>query len=208
MENKWFPKDFGLQKEEDNGFPVMPKRKFKPGDKVRLAKDFADRMRDESGDFAQRMRTHIAKPLTVSKVDANGCVWIEGESIYAFNINWLEPWPVEDDAMFPEDRPINSKADFPVYKAPDPTVRESILQEADRIVNGDRQADYSDPVENFKHIAAIASAIRKKEFTAEDCCVVLMAVKLAREQFKHKRDSLVDLAGYTEILHQIKEAGI
>lgn len=85
---------------------------------------------------------------------------------------------------------------------------QSILQEADRIVKGDRQADYGDTVANFKHIAGIASAIRKKEFTAEDCCVVLMAVKLAREQFKHKRDNLVDLAGYTEILHRIKEAGI
>lgn len=86
--------------------------------------------------------------------------------------------------------------------------KESILQEADRIVNGDRQVDYSDPVENFKHIAAIASAILKKELVPEDCAVVLMAVKLARETYKHKRDNLVDLAGYTEILHRIKEAGI
>ena len=84
--------------------------------------------------------------------------------------------------------------------------KESILQEADRIVNGDRQADYSDPVENFNHIAAIASVILNKELTPEDCAVVLMAVKLARENFKHKRDNLVDLAGYTEILHRIKEA--
>lgn len=82
---------------------------------------------------------------------------------------------------------------------------QSILQEADKIVKGDRQADYGDTVANFKHIANIASAIRQKQFTAEDCCVVLMAVKLAREQFKHKRDNLVDLAGYTEILNQIKE---
>ena len=85
---------------------------------------------------------------------------------------------------------------------------ESILSEAERIVNGDRQADYSDPVENFRHIAAIASAIRKKELTSEDCAVVLMAVKLARENFKHKRDNLVDLAGYTEILYRIKESEV
>jgi len=84
--------------------------------------------------------------------------------------------------------------------------RESILQEADRIVNGERQTDYSDPVENFKQIASIASAILKKELTSEDCAVVLMAVKLARENYRHKRDNLVDLAGYTEILHRIKEA--
>ena len=109
----------------------------------------------------------------------------------------------KENEWFPRDFEENS---MPKYHAPDPTVRESILREADRIVNGDRQADYSDPVENFKHIAAIASAIRKKELAPEDCAVVLMAVKLARENFKHKRDNLVDLAGYTEILHRIKEA--
>jgi hypothetical protein len=85
---------------------------------------------------------------------------------------------------------------------------ESILSEAERIVNGDRQADYSDPVENFKHISAIASSIRKKDLTSEDCAVVLMAVKLARENHKHKRDNLVDLAGYVEILNRIKESEV
>lgn len=82
----------------------------------------------------------------------------------------------------------------------------SVLQEADKIVNGERQADYSDPVKNFEHIAVIASTILKKDISPSDCCVVLMAVKLAREQFKHKRDNLVDLAGYTEILNRIKES--
>lgn len=82
---------------------------------------------------------------------------------------------------------------------------ESILSEAERIVNGDRQADYSDPVANFKHIAEIASAIMAKDITAEECCIVMIAVKLAREEYKHKRDNLVDLAGYVEILHRIKE---
>ena len=82
---------------------------------------------------------------------------------------------------------------------------ESILSEAERIVNGDRQADYSDPVENFKHIAAIASAISKKDISPTTCCIVMIAVKLARENYKHKRDNLVDLAGYVEILHRIKE---
>lgn len=112
----------------------------------------------------------------------------------------------KENKWFPKDfdgtvtSSYSSTADIPA--------RESILQEADRIVNGDRQVDYSDPVENFKHIAAIASAILKKELVPEDCAVVLMAVKLARETYKHKRDNLVDLAGYTEILHRIREAGI
>lgn len=82
---------------------------------------------------------------------------------------------------------------------------ESILSEADRIVNGERQADYSDPVANFRHISAIASAISKKGFSPTDCAIVMIAVKLARENYKHKWDNLVDLAGYVEILHRIKE---
>lgn len=116
----------------------------------------------------------------------------------------------KENKWFPKDFGLQKEEDngFPVYKAPDPPAKESILQEADRIVNGDRQADYSDPVENFRHIAAIASAILKKELVPEDCAVVLIAVKLARENYRHKRDNLVDLAGYTEILHRIKEAGI
>ena len=82
---------------------------------------------------------------------------------------------------------------------------ESILSEAERIVNGDRQADYSDPVANFKHISAIASSISKENLSPTVCAIVMIAVKLAREDYKHKRDNLVDLAGYVEILHRIKE---
>ena len=82
---------------------------------------------------------------------------------------------------------------------------ESVLSEAERIVNGDRQADYSDPVENFKHIASIASAISKEDLSPTTCAIVMIAVKLARENYKHKRDNLVDLAGYVEILNRIKE---
>lgn len=85
---------------------------------------------------------------------------------------------------------------------------ESILSEAERIVNGERQADYSDPVANFNRIASIASAIMAKDITAEECCIVMIAVKLARENHKHKRDNLVDLAGYVEILHRIKESEV
>ena len=82
----------------------------------------------------------------------------------------------------------------------------SILQEAEIILNGDRQADYSDPVENFQRISNITSAILDKVITPEECCVVLMAVKHARENFNHKRDNMVDLAAYAEILHRIKES--
>ena len=60
-------------------------------------------------------------------------------------------------------------------------------------------------MENFKHISAIASSISKENLSPTTCAIVMIAVKLARENYKHKRDNLVDLAGYVEILHRIKE---
>lgn len=129
----------------------------------------------------------------------------------------------KQDKWFHDDNVTTTKTGdgFTVYGNPPPTEgdkfkvtrgqdivyrAESILSEAERIVNGDRQADYSDPVENFKHISSIASAISKKDLSAVDCAVVMIAVKLARENHKHKRDNLVDLGWYVEILHRIKES--
>jgi hypothetical protein len=83
--------------------------------------------------------------------------------------------------------------------------KESILSEAERIVNGERQIDYDNPVSNFKNIAALASLLIGKELTPADCCKILMVVKLIREKHRHKRDNLVDLCGYTEILNRIND---
>lgn len=82
--------------------------------------------------------------------------------------------------------------------------KQSILITADSLVNGVRQTDYNDPVQNFNDIAQLASLLTQKNLTAEDCCLVLISLKLIRERFKHKEDNLIDLAGYTEILNRIK----
>lgn len=81
----------------------------------------------------------------------------------------------------------------------------SILEEAEKIRGGDRQSDYGDAVSNFKWIANIASEIRGKRFDAKDVVIIQIALKLSRERFKHKRDNLVDLCGYADILQRIEE---
>ena len=126
--------------------------------------------------------------------------WFHDDSVNTTRTNGL---PIYDGTT-----PPRTLADWQrwIDEHVEPLIKdESILSEAERIVNGDRQADYSDPVKNFSHIASIASAIMGKSVTAEECCIVMIAVKLARENYKHKRDNLVDLAGYVEILHRIKE---
>ena len=84
---------------------------------------------------------------------------------------------------------------------------ESILNEAESIVNGERAQDYGSAVESFGRIAQLASLLSGKELTAIDCCLVLKSVKLIRESFKHKRDNLVDECGYAELENRLREAG-
>lgn len=84
--------------------------------------------------------------------------------------------------------------------------KQTILDEAKAIVEGSRQADYGSPVEGFELIAKLASLITGKDLTPDDCCSVLIAVKLSRETFNHKRDNLVDLCGYAYILNEIKDS--
>ncbi len=82
---------------------------------------------------------------------------------------------------------------------------ESILLEAARIRSGERNADYGDAVENFRRIKEIANAITGLSLTEAQICKIMIAVKLARELHNHKRDNLVDLCGYAEILQLIEE---
>ena len=84
--------------------------------------------------------------------------------------------------------------------------KQSILDEAKAIVEGSRQSDYGDPVESFERIAKTASMITGKDLSPKECCAVLMAVKLVRESFAHKRDNLVDLCGYAHIMNEIMES--
>ena len=81
----------------------------------------------------------------------------------------------------------------------------NILQEADRLVSTERQKQYGSPHDNWAHTASIASSILKKELSAEDCIVVLLATKLSREIYKHKADNLIDICGYVKIWHMVKQ---
>lgn len=95
---------------------------------------------------------------------------------------------------------------FKEVKDMDEENNKSILSEAEEIVNGIRHSDYGDPVESFERIANTASMIAGRDLSPNECCAVLMAVKLVRESFAHKRDNLIDLCGYAYIMNEIKES--
>ena len=84
--------------------------------------------------------------------------------------------------------------------------KQSILSEAEEIVNGSRHSDYGDAANNFHRIANIVNSMYPQlGINAQQCCAVLMAVKLIREGFRHKRDNLVDLCGYAHVMNEIND---
>lgn len=74
--------------------------------------------------------------------------------------------------------------------------RTQILQTAERLVNGDRQAHYGPPQESFGTIAALWSAYIGHPITAADACNMMALLKIARLRNGPHTDSSVDGAGY------------
>ncbi|MCR4340948.1 MAG: DUF6378 domain-containing protein [Gemmatimonadaceae bacterium] len=77
----------------------------------------------------------------------------------------------------------------------------SILDEAQRIVDGPRRSTYGTPADNHGRTAVLWSAYlhargRPAALSAEDVCWLNVLQKLARELHGPNRDSLVDVVGY------------
>lgn len=79
----------------------------------------------------------------------------------------------------------------------------SILQEAGEVINGDRAIDYGDMKTSFENIAKGWSVIAGSEITDHQVGLMMIWLKTCRENNKHKRDNLVDLAGYAACLENI-----
>lgn len=86
---------------------------------------------------------------------------------------------------------------------------ESILDEASRITSGGRSVDYGHPYDDFKRIATMWSAIIGHTVHIDKVALCMIAVEISRECNSHKRDNLVDIAGYAacaeKVLLKIKD---
>ncbi len=83
----------------------------------------------------------------------------------------------------------------------------SILDEARIIVNGERSRAYGSPAKSFQHIADLWSTILETDISINQVGLCMIAMKLSRETGNHKRDNLVDIAGYAEALNQALKGG-
>lgn len=89
-----------------------------------------------------------------------------------------------------------------------PMVRasETILQEAQRLVHGDRGAAYGHPIDDYTRTGRMWGAILGiSDIDPRICCLMMAAVKISREVNAPKRDNRVDLAGYAECAQMVAE---
>ena len=89
---------------------------------------------------------------------------------------------------------------------------QSILDEAKDITGNNRMEAYGHPKHNFEDIANFWTAyLKNKKYDSRhsklentDVALMMVQFKIAREQSGHKRDNLVDIAGYARNVAQIK----
>lgn len=89
-------------------------------------------------------------------------------------------------------------------------IKETVLEEAERIVGGDRNDAYGHPAVDFACIAAMWNAYLIKRFgcgdlTSRDVAMLMIMLKTAREARKPGRDNLVDIAGYARCAERLDE---
>ena len=84
-------------------------------------------------------------------------------------------------------------------------ISQKILEEANKLIGGDRNNDYGDKLTNHKNIAALWSIFLRKKITAHDVAMCMALVKVASLMHAHKKDSYIDLAAYAAIAGELNE---
>ena len=79
------------------------------------------------------------------------------------------------------------------------------LEEAGRLVGGDRQKDYGDKVQNHKNIARLWSAYLDFPVTTENVAIMMCLLKIARTKLGvTSKDTYIDMSAYSAIAGEIR----
>jgi len=83
-------------------------------------------------------------------------------------------------------------------------ISQNLLDEAKKLIGGDRQTDYGDKLTNHENIANFWSIFLKTKITPHDVAICMSLVKVARLMNQHKKDSYIDMAAYATIAGEIE----
>lgn len=83
----------------------------------------------------------------------------------------------------------------------------SVLQEAHKVIYGDREQTYGHPDKNLKTISkmwnAYITAVGQRELNAKDVAILMILLKTARlANDPNNRDSVVDICGYAALIER------
>lgn len=91
------------------------------------------------------------------------------------------------------------------------THRTEILDAAAAAISGDRNVQYGPPSDNMETTAELMTSVLRRagklkngvSLSARDAALCLVAVKLAREAYRHKDDNCVDGCGFFAIAAEV-----
>jgi hypothetical protein len=84
-------------------------------------------------------------------------------------------------------------------------IKETVCQEANRIIHGAREEAYGTPAVNFDRLAKMWSIILETDITPEKVILCFIATKVARQIQTTNRDGMVDIAGYAGCWERLYE---
>jgi hypothetical protein len=79
----------------------------------------------------------------------------------------------------------------------------TILDEAKSLVYGDRNKQYGHPKDDYAKVATMWSAFLGVEITPHQAASMMIFIKMSRLAHEPKRDTIVDIAGYAEVVARI-----
>ncbi|WP_200962214.1 DUF6378 domain-containing protein [Mycobacterium sp. Root265] len=83
---------------------------------------------------------------------------------------------------------------------------DNVLQEAEKLIFGDREETYGDPSESFARIANLWTAYIGKLIEPQDVANLMILLKVSRTKGTFHRDSFVDIGGYAGLAERLHKA--
>ena len=82
----------------------------------------------------------------------------------------------------------------------------TVLDEAKQIIYGDREKTYGAPTKNLNQISRLWSMYLDHPVSAQDVCMMMILLKVARQKNNYTRDNLVDICGYAALNSRLEDA--
>jgi len=83
--------------------------------------------------------------------------------------------------------------------------RSEVLAIAGELINGERQAHYGTPQDNFGTTAEMWAAYLRRDISPADVCHMMALLKIARLKRGPHRDSSIDACGYMALGAEVAE---